>query len=67
MVISFVFDTLGIIVLDVVEILNRVQRIMDSNIITPKSIDVVIKRVTLSPKGLVAQHIESFPSTSVYN
>nr|GEY75698.1 auxilin-like protein [Tanacetum cinerariifolium] len=47
--ISFAFDTFGFLAPEAVELLSRVQRVMHSNVMTPRSTDVV---VTLSKSHL---------------
>ena len=52
--IPFSFDTFGFLSPEAVELLNKVQHVMHSNVMTPRSIDVVFKKelVLSSKKGL---------------
>ncbi|GJW38137.1 hypothetical protein Tco_0063982 [Tanacetum coccineum] len=43
--IPFAFDTFGFLAPEAVELLSRVQRVMHSNIMTPRSTDVIFKRI----------------------
>nr|GFB25340.1 putative reverse transcriptase domain-containing protein [Tanacetum cinerariifolium] len=43
--IPFAFDTFGFLAPDAVELLSRVQRVMHSNVMTPRSTDIVFKRI----------------------
>lgn len=43
--IPFVFDTLVFLVPDVVEFLKRAKKLMHNNVMAPRSIDVVFKRI----------------------
>ncbi|GJV76417.1 RNA-directed DNA polymerase, eukaryota [Tanacetum coccineum] len=43
--IPFAFDTFGFLAPEAVELLSRVQRVMHSNVMTPRSTDVVFKRI----------------------
>ena len=62
--IPFAFDTFGFIAPEAVDLLNRVQRVMHSNVMTPKSMDVVFKRVSfVIQKGVAAQLVVRLPST----
>ncbi|KAL4564267.1 hypothetical protein LXL04_028325 [Taraxacum kok-saghyz] len=64
--IPFVFDTFGFLAPEAVDLLNRVQRVMHSNVMTPKSMDVVFKRVGFAiQKWLAAQLVTRLPSTSM--
>ncbi|KAL7591245.1 hypothetical protein Lser_V15G34638 [Lactuca serriola] len=51
--IPFAFDTFGFLLPEAVELLNIVQRVMHSNVMTPRSIDAVFKRISFAiQKGL---------------
>ncbi|KAL4557593.1 hypothetical protein LXL04_035777 [Taraxacum kok-saghyz] len=64
--IPFAFDTFGFLAPEAVDLLNRVQRVMHSNVMTPKSMNVVFKRVSFAiPKGVAAQLVARLPSTSI--
>nr|GEV32545.1 putative reverse transcriptase domain-containing protein [Tanacetum cinerariifolium] len=53
--IPFAFDTFGFLAPEAVELLSRVQRVMHSNVLTPRSTDVVFKRIGFAiQKGLAA-------------
>ncbi|GJZ61788.1 hypothetical protein Tco_0617925 [Tanacetum coccineum] len=43
--IPFAFDTFGFLAPEAVELLTRVQRVMNSNVMTPRSINVVFTRI----------------------
>jgi hypothetical protein len=43
--IPFVFDMFGFLALDAVNIVKRVQRDVHSNVVYPKSLDIVFKRI----------------------
>nr|GEX26858.1 putative reverse transcriptase domain-containing protein [Tanacetum cinerariifolium] len=65
--IPFVFDTFGFLALEAVKLLSRVQRVMHSNVMTPRSTDVVFKRIGFAiQKGLAAQLIARLPSNIMY-
>ena len=64
--IPFAFDTFGFLAPEAVDLLNRVQRVMDSNVMSPKSMDVVFKRVSFAiQKGVAAQLVARLSSTSM--
>ena len=64
--IPFAFDTFGFLAPEAVELLNRVQRVMHSNIMSPRSMDVVFKRISFAiQKGLAAQLVARLPSVSM--
>ncbi|KAL5709901.1 hypothetical protein ACHQM5_020530 [Ranunculus cassubicifolius] len=64
--IPFAFDTFGFLAPDAVELLKRVQKVMHSNVMTPRSVDVVFKRIGFAiQKGLAAQLVARLPSISV--
>ncbi|KAL7616032.1 hypothetical protein Lser_V15G02805 [Lactuca serriola] len=66
--IPFAFDTFGFLAPDVVELLKRVQRIMHSNVISPRSLDVFFKRINFTiQKGLAAQLVARLSSHSLYD
>ncbi|GJU04921.1 hypothetical protein Tco_1121351 [Tanacetum coccineum] len=53
--IPFAFDTFGFLAPEAVELLTRVQRVMNSNVMTPRSINVVFNRIGFAiQKGLAA-------------
>ncbi|GKE19558.1 hypothetical protein Tco_1427135 [Tanacetum coccineum] len=60
--IPFAFDTFGFLAPEVVELLTRVQRVMNSNVMTPRSINVVFTRIGFAiQKGLAAQLVARLP------
>ncbi|KAL5732102.1 hypothetical protein ACHQM5_004757 [Ranunculus cassubicifolius] len=64
--IPFAFDTFGFLAPDAVELLKRVQKVMHSNVMTPRSVDVVFKRIGFAiQKGLAVQLVARLPSISV--
>ncbi|KAJ0552955.1 putative exostosin [Helianthus annuus] len=66
MFILFVFDTFGFLVPKVVDLLSRVQRVMHSNIMTPRSMDVVFKRLSFAiKKGVAVQLVACLLSISI--
>ncbi|GJS67203.1 hypothetical protein Tco_0681767 [Tanacetum coccineum] len=64
--IPFAFDTFGFLAPEATELLNRVQRVMHNNVMTPRSTDVVFKRIGFAiQKGLAAQLVARLPSTTM--
>ncbi|KAK2420023.1 hypothetical protein QL285_030817 [Trifolium repens] len=64
--IHFAFDTFGFLAPEAVDILKRVQRVMHSNMVSPRSQDVVFKKINFAiQKGLAAQLIARLPSIKV--
>ncbi|GJS54469.1 hypothetical protein Tco_0627831 [Tanacetum coccineum] len=64
--IPFAFDTFGFLAPEAVKLLNRVQRVMNSNVMTPKSTNVVFHRIRFAiQKGLTAQLVARLPSTTM--
>jgi hypothetical protein len=43
--ILFAFDAFGFLALEVVDLLKRVQRVMHSNIVSPKSMNVIFQKI----------------------
>ena len=65
--VPFAFDTFGFLTPEVVELLNRVQRVMHSNVISPRSTYVVFKRISFAiQKRLAAQLVARFPLIDMY-
>lgn len=61
--IPFAFDTFGFLAPEAVELLGRIQRVMHSYVMTPRSINVVFKRLSFAiQKGLAAQLVARLPS-----
>ena len=66
--IPFAFDTFGFLAPNAVELLNRVQSIMYSNVISRRSTNVVFKRIGfIIQKGLAVQLFVNFHSYSLYD
>ncbi|GJV88535.1 putative reverse transcriptase domain-containing protein [Tanacetum coccineum] len=64
--IPFAFDTFGFLAPEAVELLSRVQRVMHNNVMTPRSTDVVFKRIGFAiQKELAAQLVARLPSTTM--
>ncbi|MFS8017406.1 hypothetical protein Hanom_Chr15g01380001 [Helianthus anomalus] len=64
--IPFVFDTFGFLAPEAVDLLCRVQRVMHSNVMTLRSMDVVFKRLSFAiQKGLAAQLVARLPTISM--
>ncbi|GJR41782.1 hypothetical protein Tco_1309885 [Tanacetum coccineum] len=64
--IPFAFDTFGFLAPEAVELLSRVQRVMHSNVMTPRSTDVCFKRIGFAiQKGLAAQLVARLPFTTM--
>ena len=63
--IPFAFDTFGFLAPEAVKLINRVQRVMNSNVMTHRSTNVVFKRVSFAiQKGLAAQLVARLLSTT---
>jgi hypothetical protein len=64
--ISFAFDTFDFLAPDAVNILKRVQRVMHSNVVFPRSLDIVFKRIGFAvQKRLAAQLVARLPYIQV--
>nr|GEV74873.1 putative reverse transcriptase domain-containing protein [Tanacetum cinerariifolium] len=64
--IPFAFDTFGFLAPEAMELLNRVQQVMHDNVMTPRSTDVVFKRIGFAiQKGLTTQLVTRLPSTTM--
>jgi hypothetical protein len=64
--IRFAFDTFGFLAPEPVDILKRVQRVIHSNVVSPRSQDVVFKRIEfVIQKGLAAQFVTRLPFIKV--
>lgn len=59
--IRFAFDIFGFLVSDFVELLTRVQRVMHSNAMTPRSMDVFKKISYVIQKRVAAQLVARYP------
>jgi len=61
--IPFAFDTFGFLAPEAVDLLHRVQKVMHSNVMSPRSINVVFTMIGFAiQKGLAAQFIARLPS-----
>jgi hypothetical protein len=64
--IPFAFDTFGFLAPEAVNVLKRVQRVMHSNVVSPRSQDVVFKRISFAiQKGLAARLVARLPCIKV--
>ena len=64
--IPFAFDAFGFLAPEAVELLGRVQRVMHNNVMMPRSMNVVFKRLGFAiQKGLAAQLVVRLPSISM--
>ncbi|GJU57824.1 hypothetical protein Tco_1235590 [Tanacetum coccineum] len=64
--ITFAFDSFGFLAPEAVKLLSRVQRVMHINVMTPRSTDVVFKRIRFAiQKGLAAQLVARLSSTTM--
>ncbi|GJY24976.1 hypothetical protein Tco_0399702 [Tanacetum coccineum] len=64
--IPFAFDTFGLLAPEAVELLTRVQRVMNSNVMTPRFTNVVFNRIVFAiQKGLAAQLVARLPSPTM--
>ncbi|GKE37463.1 hypothetical protein Tco_1460868, partial [Tanacetum coccineum] len=64
--ILFAFDTFGFLAPEAVKLLTRVQRVMHINVMTPRSTDVVFKRIGFAiQKGPAAQLVARLPSITM--
>jgi hypothetical protein len=64
--ILFAFDTFGFLEPEAVDVLKIVQRVMYSNVVSPRFQDVIFKMISfVIQKGLAAQLITRLPSIKV--
>ncbi|GJT09219.1 hypothetical protein Tco_0843681 [Tanacetum coccineum] len=64
--IPFAFDTFGFLAPKAVELLNRVQRVMHSKVMTHRSMNIIFRRISSAiQKGLAAQLVARLPSTTM--
>nr|GEY05566.1 putative reverse transcriptase domain-containing protein [Tanacetum cinerariifolium]GEY40717.1 putative reverse transcriptase domain-containing protein [Tanacetum cinerariifolium] len=64
--ILFAFDTFGFLAPEAVKLLNRVQRVINSNVMTPRSTNVVFHRISFAiQKRLAAQLVARLPFTTI--
>ncbi|KAK2372319.1 hypothetical protein QL285_073465 [Trifolium repens] len=60
--IPFAFDTFGFLAPDAVDLLKMVQKVMHSNVMSPRSMNVVFQRLSfVIQKGLAAQLVARLP------
>lgn len=65
--ISFAFDTFGFLAANAVELLNRVKWFMHNSFMSPRSMNMVFKRIDfLIQKGLMMQLVVCLPFQSLY-
>jgi hypothetical protein len=65
--ISFAFNTFDFLAQEAVNILKIVQRVMHINVVSPRSLDGVFKRIGFAIKTmLAAQLVACFPFIQVY-
>jgi len=61
--IPFAFDTFDFLASEAVDLLHRVQKVMHSNVMSPRSMNVVFTRIGFAiQKGLTAQLVARLPS-----
>ena len=64
--IPFAFDTFGFLAPEAVDLLSRVQRVIHSNVMTPRSMDVVFKRLSFAiQKRGATQLVTHLPTISM--
>lgn len=64
--IPFAFDTFGFLAPEAVELLKRVQKVMDNNVIIVGSNEIVLRRINFSiHKGHASQFVACLSSTSM--
>jgi hypothetical protein len=64
--IPFAFNTFGFLAPEAVDLLHRVQKVMHSNVMSPRSMNVVFMRIGfVIQKGLAAQLVARLPSIQV--
>jgi len=64
--IPFAFDTFGFLALKAVDLLHRVQKVMHSNVMSPRSVNVVFTKIDFAiQKGIAAQLVARLPSIQV--
>jgi hypothetical protein len=55
--IPFVFDTFDFLAPETVSLLHRIQKIMNSNVVSPKAMNVVFKRIEFAIQREVAAQL----------
>jgi hypothetical protein len=64
--VPFAFDTFGFPAPETVDLLKIIQRVMYNNVVTPRSIDVVFRRLGFDiQKGLATQLVACLPLVHV--
>jgi len=64
--IPFAFYTFGFLALETVDLLHRVQKVMHNNVMSPRSMNVVLTRICFAiQKGLAAQLVVRLSSILV--
>ena len=64
--ILFAFDTFGFLAPEAVGLLHKVQKVMHSNVMSPRSMNIVFTRIGFAiQKGLAAQLVARLPSIQV--
>ncbi|GJT97742.1 hypothetical protein Tco_1093260 [Tanacetum coccineum] len=62
----FAFDTFSFLAPEAVELLNKVERVMNNNVMTPRSTNVVFHQISFAiQKGLAAQLVSRLPSITM--
>jgi hypothetical protein len=65
--IQFAFDTFGFLAPDAVSLLQRVQKIMNNNIVSPRVTNATFKRIDFAiQKGLAAHLIKRLTFIHIY-
>ncbi|MCI06960.1 auxilin-like protein, partial [Trifolium medium] len=60
--IPFAFDTFGFLAPEVVSLLQRVHKVINSNVVSPRAMNVIFKRIDfVIQKGLAAQLVARLP------
>lgn len=66
LLIQFAFDTFGFLASEAVDLLHIVQRVMHSNVMSPRSINVVFTKIDFAiQKDLAAQLVARLPPIHV--
>jgi hypothetical protein len=52
--IPFAFDTFGFLAPDAIDLLKRIQKVMHSSVVSPKSVNVVFQRLSFGIKKSLA-------------
>jgi len=61
--IPFAFDTFGFLAPEAVDLLKRIQKVMNGNVMTPGNMEYVFRRIGFAiQKGLAAQLVARLPS-----